>query len=202
MPGVAQHQQQRPYRAAAAGLGVMDQAQAAEVHLHHLAGRGVLHPNSGLAAPAPVAPGHEALQGGVRHPATPLRQQLLDPGQLQTVAGEPPVDLVSPRGQNVLGGPIHLSRPGLANHRQSAELLLAGLRPPAGHAQRLCRRDVPDDGIPGQSRPGGDASLAVACPPAAYDFRYLLSEYLLVGHRCTSHLSETMVSDWALRVAG
>ena len=47
VPGVTQHQDQRPHRASAARARVMDQAQPAEVHLGDFPGRGVLHPHGG-----------------------------------------------------------------------------------------------------------------------------------------------------------
>ena len=187
VPGVAQHQDQRPYRAAAAGLGVLDQAQAAEVHLRHLTRRRLFHPHRGLGSPSPVAAGHEALQGGIRYPAIPLPQQLLDAGQLQPVAGEPPVDLVGPRGQQILAGCRCLPGPRLSQGRQPAQLFLAGLSSFRGYAQGCSRSDVSGHRVPGQPRPRGDASLAVSRPPAADDFQYVHSEYLLIGHICTSH---------------
>ena len=65
------------------------------------------------------------------HWATPLRQQLLNSGELKAAAGEPLVDLVGPGSQSVLGGPRSLP----------------------GYSHPLGQRDVLPDGFPGQSRP-------------------------------------------------
>ena len=54
VPGVAQHQDQGPHYAATAGLGIVDQAQAAEIHLRHFPWRRILHPHCESAGPAPV----------------------------------------------------------------------------------------------------------------------------------------------------
>ena len=76
VPGVGQHYDQQGHPAASASIRIVDQAQPAEV-LHHPRS-GVLHAYRGLAAPSPVAPGHEGLQGRIRHPAAPPRKQLLE----------------------------------------------------------------------------------------------------------------------------
>ena len=95
---VAQHHQQSVYRAATAGRGVVDQAQAAEIHLRHLASRRVLHPHCEPTGPAPVPTQNESTHRLVGHRTAPGQQQLVNAGHLQPVAGEPPVDLVGPRG--------------------------------------------------------------------------------------------------------
>ena len=112
VPGVVQHHDQRPHGAAAARLGVMDHPQPAEVQLRYLAGRGVLHPHRGPAAPAPVSFLDEAPQRLVRHRASPPQQQLVNAGNQQPVAGEPLVDLVGPGSQQVLAGRLRLTRAG------------------------------------------------------------------------------------------
>ena len=99
MPGVAQHQYQRPHLAAAAGARVMDQAQPAEVQLHHLARGGVLHTDGHGIAPPPVSALDEAAQRRIGNLAAPLQQQLQYAGQLQAVDGEPLIYLVAPWGK-------------------------------------------------------------------------------------------------------
>ena len=192
---------QGPRRPAAARLRVLDQTKAAEVQLRHLARRGVLHPDR-VAAPAPpVAAGDEPVQRGIRYWATPLRQQLLNSGELQAAAGEPLVDLVGPGSQSVLGGHRSVLRPGTADCRQTAELLLGGPRSLAGYSHALGQRNVLPDGFPGQSRPCGYPPPAAARLPAADHFRNVHSLHLLVGHHHTSPRSAAMVSYQALKVA-
>ena len=186
VPGVAQHQDQRPHRAAAAGLGVMDQAQAAEVHLRHLTRRRVFHPHRGPARPSPVASLNETPHRLVGHRASPRQQQLVDAGHLQPVAGEPPVDLVRPRGQQLLAGRLYLPRPRLAQGHQPTDLVVGGSGAVSGNALRFGRAQVPAHRVPRYTGPRGDLPVSFARLPAPDDFLYLHSGNLPVRHRCTS----------------
>ena len=142
VPGVAQHHQQPPHYAAAAGLGVMDQAQAAEVHLRHFPGRRILHPHRDPAGPSPLPRQNETPHRLVGHRTAPGQQQLVNAGHLQPVADEPPVDLVGPRGQQFLAGCLRLPGPGLAQGRQPAQLVGGGSGAISGNAPRLGRGEV------------------------------------------------------------
>ena len=72
VPGVSQHDQQRPYRAAAARLLVLDVAQAPEVHFGHFPRTALLHPYRVGSPALPVPSSHKAMQRGIRYPAIPL----------------------------------------------------------------------------------------------------------------------------------
>ena len=151
VPGVGQHHDKGPHGTAAAGAGIMDQAQAPEVHLRHLTRRRVLHAHRGPAAPAPVSFLDEAPQRLVRHRAAATQQQLANTGQLQPVAGEPLVELVGPRGKQVLAGRLRLTRAGLADDRQPAELIISGNGPVPGNAIGFRRSQVLAHRVPGQA---------------------------------------------------
>ena len=62
----------------------------------------------------------------------------MDAGHLRLVAGQPPVDLVAPRFQQVLSGCVH-PWPGLTGNRQPTQLLIVGNRPNLGNARGLRR---------------------------------------------------------------
>ena len=82
VPGVGQHHDQRPRRAATARLRVLDQTQTAKVQLRHPSGRGLCHPDRAALAPLPVAPPDPPVRGRIRDTAAPGRQQLLDAGHV------------------------------------------------------------------------------------------------------------------------
>ena len=124
MPGVGQHHQQRPHRLSAAGLLVLDEAQAAEVQFGYLPGPALLHPHRSGATSLPVAPAQPPVQGRIGDLAASIRQQLLDTGELQLVLGDPLVNLVRPGGQDLFRRDLHLPRPRLAYSGQTAQLLL------------------------------------------------------------------------------
>ena len=147
VPGVSQHHQQGPHRPPAAALLVLDVAQAAEVQLRHFPGRGVLHPHRSEAAPPPVAPLQESPQRRVGHNAAPQGQQFLDAGQLETVNGDPLVDLVAPGLQLLLGRSRFFLGTGPAQRRQLTELLLGGCWPFLAYAKFLRRRYILADRI-------------------------------------------------------
>ena len=186
VPRVSQHDDQPPHRPPASRLWIHNHAQPAEVHLRHLPGRGVLHPHRGLAAPSPIPLQDEAAQRRIRYRTPPRCQQLPDAGQLQPVAGEPLVNLVRPRLQQVLPGPLHLPRPRLPNRRQPAQLLRGGNQPIPNDALLLGCCHVLGDGISRQA--GAQRNLALAIPrlPTANDLWYFHSGNLPVRHRCTS----------------
>ena len=194
MPGVGQHHQQRPYRLPAAGTpGPLDVAQAAEVQFGHFPRAALLHPYRSEAAPPPVPPLQETPQRGVGHSTAPLGQQLLDPGHLQPVNGDPPVDLVAPALQQVLGGGHGLPRSRPTQGHQPAQLFLGGVRPFPLYPGLYRRRQVLPDRISGQSRPRRYVSLAVPLLPAPDDFHYVHSGHLLVGHLRTSSSNAAMI---------
>ena len=199
--GMAQHDDHGPDQLALSRGRVRNQAQAPEVGLGHLPRRGVLHAHRGTAQTGPAAPDDESPQGLVGHPAAASRQQLVDAGQLQPVPGEPLVDLVRPRFQQIVGGCNHPARAHLPDGRQTAQLLLAGNRPIPGDALRLRPRQVLGHRVPRQ--PGALRNLPAALSrlPAADQFSYFHSGNLPVRHRCTSTRSAEMVVGAAPRVA-
>ena len=166
----------------------MDQAQTAEVQLRHLARGGVLHPDSAALAPLPVAPPDPPVQGRIRDPAAPGRQQLLDAGQLQPVPSEPLVDLVGPRGQHFFRRDLDLPRAGLADSCQSAQLLLARPSSLPGQAQLLGRSHILADRDPRQPGARRYLSQALSRLPAPYHFSYFHSGHLPVRHHRSSNL--------------
>ena len=94
VPRIAPDHNQRPHRALAPALGIGDQAEAAEVHLRHLARRPVLHPHGHRLPAAPAAALDEAPQRAVGDLAAALRQQLPDPRDLQALGRQPALDLL------------------------------------------------------------------------------------------------------------
>ena len=82
--------------------GSGNQAQTAEVQFCNFPWDTFPHPDRAAAPAPPVAAGDEPVQRGIRYWAAPLRQQFLNAGHLQPVAGQPLVDLVGPRSQFVL----------------------------------------------------------------------------------------------------
>ena len=201
MPRIAQHQDQGPHGAAAPGVGIVDQPQAAEVQLHHFARRSVLHADGRGIAPTPVTALDETLQRGVGNRAAPGRLQPLDARQLQPVPGQPLVDLVGPRGQLVLGGCLRPPWSGTADCCQMAELLLVRGSTVQGYAQPLRGRGVLANGVFGNTCTRCDLTPALAQLPAANDFQYFHSENLLICHHHPSHRSAVMVSHQALKVS-
>ena len=197
VPGVTQHHDQGPRRAATARLRVLDQTQTAEVQLRHLSRRGVLHPDRAPAPAPPVAASDEPVQGRVGHLTPSGCQQLLNSGELQALDVEPPVDLVCPRAQQFLAGRLRLPRAGTADAGQPAELVLGGGRTLLDHAGLLRRRQVLPDRVPGQASPRGYVALAVPSLPAPYDFCDFHSEHLPVRHHHSSLRSVAMVADKA-----
>ena len=177
---------QRPHRLAPSRRWVRNHAQPAEVRLRHLTRRGVLHPHRGLAAPSPVAFQNETAQRRIRYCTPSDGQRLLDTGQLQPVTGEPLVNLVRPRLQQILPGRHRLPRPRLPNRRQPAQLLRGGNQPIPNDALLLGGRHILGDGISRQA--GAQRNLALAIPrlPTADDLLYFHSGNLPVRHRCTS----------------
>ena len=145
VPRVGQDDDQRPNHPAATRLRVLHQTQTAEVHLRHLAGCALSHPDSRRTSPLPAPSLDEPPQRRVRDPAAPARKQLLDAGHLQPVGGQPLVDLVRPGGEDLLGRYLHL--PGARNTqpRQAGQLLLARSRTVTGQARLHRRIDVPAD---------------------------------------------------------
>ncbi len=184
--GVAQHDDHGPDRLALAGGRIGDHAQAAEIGLGHLSRRRVRHAHRGLAASPPVAVHDETAQRRVRHLATPHGQQLVDAGHLQAVFGDPLVDLVRPRLQQVLPGRRCRTWPHLTNRRQTAQLVLSGNRSVPGNSLGLRRRQVLPHRIPRQPGARRDPPLTVSRLPTADDLFYLHPGNLSIRHRCTS----------------
>ena len=127
------------------GLTSIGASQTAEIHLRHLAGRALSHPDSRGTPPPPAPPYDEPPQRRVRDPAAPARKQLLDAGHLQPVGSQPLVDLLGPGGEHLLGR--RLNPPGARNTqpRQAGQLLLARSRTVTGQAHLHHRIDVPAD---------------------------------------------------------
>ena len=128
VPGVGQHHQQRPHRTPAAGLLILDVAQAAEVQLRHFSRPALLHPNGSEAAPTPVPPLQETPQRRVGHGTAPLSQQFLDTSHLEAVDGDPLVDLITPGFQLFLDGRHCLSGTRPAQAQQPIQLFPGGIR--------------------------------------------------------------------------
>ena len=153
VPGVGQHHDQGPRRAATACFRVLDQTQTAEVQLRHFPRDTFHHPDRAPAPAPPVAASDEPVQGRVGHLTPSGCQQLPNAGELQALDVEPPVDLVRPRAQQFLAGPLRLPRAGAADAGQPAELVLGGGRTLLNHAGLLGRRQVLPDRVPGQASP-------------------------------------------------
>ena len=126
VPGVGQHHQQGPYRAPAAGLLIVDEAQTPEVQLAQFPRAVLSHANRRRLASLPVATPEPPVQGRIGYPTPPCRQQLLDAGDLQLILGDPPVDLIRPRGQQFLSGFRRDTGTRSARRRQHVELVLGG----------------------------------------------------------------------------
>ena len=202
VPGVAQHYDHGPHRPASSRGRVRHHAETPEISLGHLARRTVLHPHRGPAWLAPVPFQNESPQRRIRGRTAADSQQLLDARHLQPVAGEPTVDLVSPRLQRVLPRRTRLPRPRLTDTGQPAQLFLSGRRPVLGDPHRLGRSHVLSHRLPGQAGARRDLPQAVSCLPTAYDFLYLHSGNLPVRHRCAPRVrSAAMIVDSAPRVA-
>ena len=75
----------------------------------------------------------------------------MNAGNQQPVPGEPLVDLVSPRSQQVLAGRLRLTRASLSNDRQAAELIIGGNGPVLCDALGLRRSQVLADRVAGQA---------------------------------------------------
>ena len=58
------------------------------------------------------------------YPAASARKQLMDAGHLQTVGGEPLVDLVRPGDKDLLGRRLHLPRGAQVQPGQATQLIL------------------------------------------------------------------------------
>ena len=187
VPGVAQHQQEGPHRAAAARVRIVNQAKAAEIQLHHLSGSSVLHADGpGIAPPPPVAVLDEAAQRRVGNLATPLQQQFQYAGYLQAIGVEPLVYLVAPRCQQIPGGSGRYARAGTPYGRQPAELLLGRSRATLAYTLIFGCGHVFPDRVSRQSRTRGYVPETDSPLPAPDDFRCVHPGHLLVGHRYTS----------------
>ena len=126
VPGVGQNHQQGPYRAPAAGLPIVDEAQPPEVQFGHFPRAVLSHANRRRLASLPVATPEPPVPGRIGYPTPPRRQQLLDAGDLQLILGEPPVDLIRPRGQQFLAGCLRDTGTRAGRRRQHVELVLGG----------------------------------------------------------------------------
>ena len=187
---VAQHQDQGPYYTAAASLGIVDQTQATEVHLSHFPGRCILHPHRDPAGPSPVPAQNETPHRLVGHRTTPGQQQLVNAGHLQPVAGEPTVDLVGPRGQQLFVGRRRWPRPRLAHGRQAAQLVVSGSGAVSGNALRLGRGQVLAHRVPRCTRPRRNLAVSFARLPAPDDFLYLHPGNLVSWFSCVRIIPE------------
>ncbi len=183
--GVAPDDDQRPHRAPAAALGVPDEAEAAEVHLRHLARRPVVHAHGRRQPVAPAAAPDETPQRGVGDLAASSGEELLDARQLQAVGLKPALDLLRPGREQLLARRLDLPRAGEAQRRQRGELLLTRLGTVRCEAGRFGRVDVAADRLTRQPHPAGDAALAEPRLPATNDLLNLHPVYLPVGHRCS-----------------
>ena len=143
VPRVGQDDDQRPDHPAAARRRVLYQTQTTEVHLRHLAGCALLHPYSRRTSPLPAPSLDEPPQRRVRDPAASARKQLMDTGHLQTVGGEPLVDLVRPGGEDLLGRYLHLPRARKTQPCQAGQLILTRSRTVPGQPRLHDRLDVP-----------------------------------------------------------
>ena len=181
--GVAPDDDQRPHRAPAAALGVPDEAEAAEVHLRHLARRPVVHAHGRRQPVAPAAAPDETPQRGVGDLAASSGEELLDARQLQAVGLKPALDLLRPGREQLLARRLDLPRAGEAQRRQRGELLLTRLGTARREAGRLGRVDVAPHRRPRHRRAAGDAALAEPRLPASNDLLDLHPVYLPVGHR-------------------
>ena len=182
MPGVAPDQHQRPHPAAAPALRVRDQAEVAEVHLHDLARRRLLHPDGGGALPTPAATGHEAMQGAVRDGASALAEELADARELEPVGGDPSLDLLRPGREQLLGRGLRLPGTGDAQRRERDDLLLRRLEAVTPDPGRLRGLDVARHGHARQPGTLRDLALALPSLPAPDDLPYLGQPDLPVAH--------------------
>ena len=155
--------------------------------LRHLAGRALSHPDSRRTSPLPAPSLDEPPQRRVRDPAASARKQLMDAGHLQTVGGQPLVDLVRPGDKDILGRRLHLPRGAQVQPGQATQLILTRSSTVACRTRSHGRHDVPADCCPRQPRTGRYLPLAVARLPAAHHFCYLHSRHLPVRHRCSLH---------------
>ena len=186
MPGVAQHHDQRPHRTASTRFRVMDQAQAAEIHLRHFPRWRLFHAHCGAGRSSPLASLNETPHRLVAHRTAPRQQQLVNARHLQPVAGEPLVYLVGPRGQQLLAGRRRLPRPRLAHGRQPTQLVVGGSGAVPGNALCLGSAQVLPYRVPRYTGPRCNSPVSFTRLPAPNDFLYLHSGYLPVRHRCTS----------------
>ena len=124
----------------------------------------------------------------------------MNTGQLQPVAGEPLVDLVGPRGKEILAGRLRLTRAGLADDRQPAELIIGGNGPVPGDALGFRRGQLLAHRVPGQAGAGRDPEVSFPSLPAPDDFLCVHSGNLPARHR---HPSISEVQQWSpLRLPG
>ncbi len=187
VPRVGQDDDQRPNHPAATRLRVLHQTQTAEVHLRHLTGCALSHPDRRRTPPPPAPTLDEPPQRRVRDPAAPVRKQLLDAGHLQPVGGQPLVDLLGPGGEHLAGR--RLNPPGACNThpRQAGQLIFTRSRAVTRQTRLHRRIDVPADCRARQPRTGCYLPLAHPRLPAAYHFCYLHPRHLPVRHRCSLH---------------
>ena len=92
----------------------------------------------------------------------------MDAGHLQTVGGEPLVDLVRPGDKDILGRRLHLPRGAQVQPHQAGQLIFTRNRAVSCQARLHPRPDVSTDCLPRQSRTASYLPLTLTGLPAAY----------------------------------